>query len=210
MKRQKELSGIDAKVTKDKALVQSFLDDYPKYLRSARWKRIRDRIWERDAKCCLRCGGAATAVHHRSYADEVMLGRDDTYLASICEGCHNIIHFDDSGRKRFSEDPEIDGLLLQKDHRTEFPTPTIDLRKKRYTEYPEGWDRMNAVQRAGYGNEERRLLYIARLQRGKSKGASIYRKWLNELGMDDHAIDTAIASRTEKGVRARLHDPNLN
>ncbi len=70
---------------------------YEKYLRRKLWKTIRARILERDGGRCLRCGGGADEVHHRSYAPEVMDGRADEWLVSLCSGCHTVVEFDDAG-----------------------------------------------------------------------------------------------------------------
>jgi hypothetical protein len=59
----------------------------------------------------------------------VKLGKNDDQLASICEGCHTVIHFDGLGNKRSAE--ETDRLLLERNESTDFPTPKVDLRKRR-------------------------------------------------------------------------------
>jgi hypothetical protein len=85
--------------------------EYAKYLQSKKWKRIRRRVLKRDGRLFRRCGGRATLVHHRSYAPEVLAGDNDEQLASLCEGCHTVIHYDEFGAKRTPE--ETDRLLLR-------------------------------------------------------------------------------------------------
>jgi hypothetical protein len=118
---------------------------------------------KRDGKMCCRCGGKATSVHHRSYADEVKLGNDDDQLASICAGCHTVIHYDDSGTKRSAE--ESDRILLERDESVDFPLPKVDLRRTKRQEYPIEWERMTAVQRRAWMLEYDRLQMLRRAQR---------------------------------------------
>ena len=120
---------------------------YDEYLETALWRRIKRRVLERDSKRCIRCGGKANRVHHRSYDDAVMLGNDDTKLASICEGCHTVIHFDGGGRKRSAE--ETERILLEEVGSATFCAPIVDLRK-RDIERPAEWKRMTAVERSGF------------------------------------------------------------
>ncbi len=140
-------------------------DNYSTYLRRKLWRTIRNRIWERDGKICCRCGGAADAVHHRSYEDDVMLGNDDSQLASICEGCHTVIHFDDNGNRRTAE--ETDKMLLERTVAADFPIPKVDLRRKRHIE-PGGWHRMSAVQRNAWRCEYNKLRAIRLMQRSEA------------------------------------------
>ena len=71
---------------------------YETYLSGPLWKIIRSRVLDRDGKVCQRCASMASVVHHRSYADDVMLGNRDEMLVSLCRGCHDFIEFD-GGRK---------------------------------------------------------------------------------------------------------------
>jgi hypothetical protein len=74
---------------------------YEKYRRRKLWaKIIVPRVLERDGGLCRRCGCKAEIVHHKSYASEVMRGKMDDQLISVCQACHKIIHFDDAGRRR--------------------------------------------------------------------------------------------------------------
>ena len=57
--------------------------DYMLYLRTALWKRIRDRVMARDNDTCLRCAGQAAEVHHKSYDDAVLLRTDGGTLRHV-------------------------------------------------------------------------------------------------------------------------------
>jgi|SRR5580704_14602905 hypothetical protein len=95
------------------------------YLRSPEWKAIQRRILKRDNRMCWRCEGKATEVHHRSYADDVMAGNNDNQLASLCEGCHFVVGFDELNKKRTLEAADL--ILLTKCHDTEIPAPKLDI-----------------------------------------------------------------------------------
>jgi hypothetical protein len=167
----------------------TFLDDrsrqYPEYLRSMLWKKIRKRILKRDGNVCRRCGGRATEVHHRSYSEAVLAGNDDEQLVSICKGCHNFITLEDLGARR--SPGETDRLLLLRDENITLPVPKVDLRRTKRTEYPPEWDRMSAVQRSVWKREYERIKLLRWLERGDAP--EIIRRLLHNFGMDDNAID---------------------
>jgi hypothetical protein len=84
-----------------------------------------------------------------------MQGDDDEQLASICEGCHAVIHRDDGGNERLLD--EWDAILFEKDKSTEFPSVKIDRRRSRWKQIlPAEWPRMSAVRRAGWDKERDR------------------------------------------------------
>ena len=67
---------------------------YARYLRSARWKRLRRLVLERDRFTCQRCGDPdAHEVHHQSY--ERFGAERLTDLITLCASCHR-----DLGRPR--------------------------------------------------------------------------------------------------------------
>jgi hypothetical protein len=177
------------------------------YLKSKQWQKIKKRVTKRDGKFCRRCGGQANAIHHRSYADEVMMGNDDDQLASICEGCHTFIHYDDVGNKRSME--ETDRLLLLRDESKAFPAPKVDLRTKR-PEHPAQWKRMSAVQRTAWNREHERLWWLGKAQRRNDpKYTDRLRAYLYGFGMDDNAIDVAVqaGARKRKAKQTRALKP---
>lgn len=172
--------------------------DYADYLKSPLWRKIKRRVLKRDRKACRRCGGKATRVHHRSYADVVLAGNDDEQLTSICEGCHNFIHFDDNGYKRSSE--ETDQLLMTRDESKAFPAPQVDLRL-RWRKDPPGWNRMSAVRKQEFECEYGRLKLLHWLRLGKWPETT--RKLLQlHHGMTDQQIDAeVVALRRQKTQR---------
>ena len=68
------------------------------YYVSTLWRRITRDVLLRDGFLCRACGKDAVLVHHRSYRFEVMAGRDDRQLISLCKPCHRYVHF--SGTKK--------------------------------------------------------------------------------------------------------------
>lgn len=67
---------------------------YPDYLASPLWSEIRTRILDRDEGLCRLCNAPAVSVHHITYRKDVLIGKNDSQLASICRGCHKSIEFD--------------------------------------------------------------------------------------------------------------------
>jgi 5-methylcytosine-specific restriction endonuclease McrA len=171
------------------------------YLRSKEWAKIRRRVLERDGKLCRRCGGKASQVHHRSYAEEVMQGKDDEQLASICEGCHHVITLDEVGVDR--NPAETDRRLLQKYDGADFPTPKVDLRRgaDERKQRPPQWGRMSAVERVAWTRDYHRRRYLRLLQ--QSPNFQILRDLLKQEGMDDDAIDSALAQVSRKRMGSR-------
>lgn len=127
---------------------------YRDYLNSPLWRKISRRVLERDEHVCRCCTGTATQVHHRSYAEDVMRGENDEELASVCDGCHNYIEFDELGNERDPE--ETDRLLLAGRRDADYPAPKVDLRRS-FPQKPLGWDRMSVVQRSLWHAEYERL-----------------------------------------------------
>ena len=67
---------------------------YSAYLRSPRWRRLRDRVLQRDRFTCQAClSRAATQVHHLSYELYDRIGSSAAFeCVAICEPCHHKIH----------------------------------------------------------------------------------------------------------------------
>jgi 5-methylcytosine-specific restriction endonuclease McrA len=124
------------------------MDYQTEYLDSSLWRRIRKRVLTRDGKKCVFCDGAAQTVHHRSYDRNVLEGKADQVLVSLCDACHNFIHFDMDGQRRSLE--ETDRILLREQPPTHFPEPIVDLRRELYRDLPAEWPRMNHIQRNGW------------------------------------------------------------
>ena len=126
-----------------------------------------------------------------------MAGNDDEKLASLCEGCHNLVHFDDAGRKLPADD--TDRLLLTRDESTTHPVPEVDLRLK-WRKDPLGWDRMSAVQRAAWHQEYVRLRCLNWLRVGKSPEA--VRRMLRKFGMTNQEIDVELSQLRKRRRKA--------
>ena len=129
------------------------MDYQGEYLESEEWKKIKKRILKRDGNVCARCGGRGTAVHHRSYEREVLEGKADHLLVTICSACHEVIHFDDSGKKRPFE--EWEAILQQCPDPKDFPEPKIDLRRSKWDrskDHPPQWSRMTEVQQKNWSH----------------------------------------------------------
>ncbi len=179
-------------------------DDWyrPKYLKSKGWKDIKRKVFERDSSLCHRCGGKATAVHHRRYEEEVMQGLDLSALVSICDGCHSVVHCDDFGRKRIQS--EWEEVLDHKDDRTDFPPPIVDARKNMWgQELPDGWSRMNAVQRHGWRNECGRQWATRKVRNRYAQIIESNRRFLQIYGLNDSEIDLLISRASSKSVKTQ-------
>jgi hypothetical protein len=181
-----------------------FNQSYKDYLLSPLWRKIKRRVLKRDGKVCLRCGGKATKVHHRSYAVEVKAGNDDEKLASICDGCHHFIHRDNAGKMRNPD--ETDRTLLLRDESTTFPAPEVDLRL-RCRKDPLGWERMSAVQREAWSREYGRLQLLHWIRVGREAVGA--RRQLHSLhGMDDHSIDRAVSELRKQKQKQKKRMPS--
>ncbi|WP_432263352.1 HNH endonuclease [Cupriavidus sp. TMH.W2] len=154
--------------------------DYEHYLSRALRKKIKYRVLERDGHTCLRCNGQADRVHHRSYSEAVLKGTDDEQLASLCEGCHHVVEFDEEGSWR--SHCEEEAVLSAKCARSDYPEIKINLRQNRMR-LPEAWDRMNWWQRMGY-----RTAYKLAHQTRKPSGygAIMMEYWLTVLDVIQH------------------------
>ncbi len=60
--------------------------DYSRYTLHPHWRLTRERILERSAGRCEKCGARAQHVHHKTY-ERLGEERDDDLLA-VCEPCH--------------------------------------------------------------------------------------------------------------------------
>ena len=63
------------------------------YLKSRLWREvIRRQVMNRDDCLCAVCGDAAKHIHHLSYDEETLLGRNLSNLQSVCLIHHNASH----------------------------------------------------------------------------------------------------------------------
>jgi hypothetical protein len=165
----KQQFGVDAIDLDENALV---LQDYnTEYLPSKLWKSIKRRVLKRDGKVCQLCTGTGSIVHHRSYDVEVLEGNADYLLVTLCEGCHELVHFDDSGRKRSTADTH--GICATPQLQRDFPEPSVDLRLAA-AKKPTGWERLTAVQRSLWHQRHSEL----RLKKLVSRGHLQYQQFI--------------------------------
>ena len=127
--------------------------EYEDYRRTKLWKGISASVLSRDKGMCMRCGGKADLVHHMDYSDPVMLGKADENLVSLCEGCHEVIHFDSIGNKRSQAEW---GNVLSDMSFNEKP-PKVDLRLT--VSKPAVWKRLTALQKKEWSLEFARRKY---------------------------------------------------
>lgn len=81
---------------------------YADYLASPLWKRIKQRVFERDKKICV-CGRPAHQVHHRQYEYRELSGESLFWLVSLCVRCHRKVSYNSYGNIR--EPHEGEGML---------------------------------------------------------------------------------------------------
>ena len=65
--------------------------EYKEYLKSDKWKKLREKVMKRDNFTCKDCGNTATEVHHKRY---VNMGTPwELYeLVSLCNNCYKKRH----------------------------------------------------------------------------------------------------------------------
>lgn len=179
--------------SRDEILASLGYHDYENYRSRALWTRIKNRVLERDDSTCRRCRGKADRVHHRSYSREALEGRDDSQLASICEGCHHIVEFDDNGAWRSPE--EEDAILLGGAPITPYPEVKVDMRHK-LPKLPDEWDRMDWWQRKGWKAEYNVTWYSRKF----SKSPTVSAETLQTLLGHFRKVLEAVANRTPEST----------
>ena len=120
------------------------MDYQTQYLRTKLWREIKQRVLTRDNHVCQSCGGKGNYVHHLAYSRDVLEGSADHLLATVCSGCHDLIHFDEHGRSRDLQ--EVNRILSKGIKQTDIPEPTINLNRIMPLEVPEQWRRMTSLQ----------------------------------------------------------------
>jgi len=66
-------------------------DEYKDYLKSDRWKILREEALNRDNYKCKKCGKAAEEVHHTRYDHKGTPWEIHTII-SLCKDCHKSEH----------------------------------------------------------------------------------------------------------------------
>lgn len=77
---------------------------YDKYLESALWKKIRLQVLQKQNYKCSVCGERANQVHHCSYNENNLSGKNLNSLVAVCRDCHYLAEFDYDGRKKSLSD----------------------------------------------------------------------------------------------------------
>ncbi len=124
--------------------------DYQKYLRSTFWKEIKEWVLKRDSNKCVICDRKKSKfcdleVHHRSYELEVLEGRNDDALVSLCPRCHELIEFYTDKRKRTCLDKKEDKYLELRQIHAEIKSKGLPLK---------------IIQNNRNGSESFELLYV--------------------------------------------------
>lgn len=121
--------------------------EYEDYRKTKLWKDIKGRVLNRDGHRCRRCEGKAALVHHLTYSKDVMLGRDDSGLVSLCDGCHQIVHFTSVGVLRSAEEQ----LAALWDLGFDEVLPKVDMRMNPFRRPI--WARLTVAQKSAYLSE---------------------------------------------------------
>ena len=65
-------------------------EEYQRYLRSERWRKLCALVRKRDNYKCRFCGRKGTQIHHLTYA---RIFREEIYdLVLTCDDCHKLLH----------------------------------------------------------------------------------------------------------------------
>lgn len=75
---------------RNRVLAKIGFSGYKEYLASDLWASIKERVFSRDSGLCQVCHQKpAYTVHHVTYSEAVLLGKDISQLMSVCRGCHH-------------------------------------------------------------------------------------------------------------------------
>lgn len=70
---------------------EEFFEEYNEYLKTPSWRKIRQKVLERDNHTCQGClENKATEVHHKTY--EHVFDEFAFELVSLCSDCHRKYH----------------------------------------------------------------------------------------------------------------------
>jgi hypothetical protein len=132
---------------------------YEEYRQSYLWRKIKKRAFAKYDGKCVRCGGRAYHVHHRSYTEAVLKGEDDDQLRPLCSGCHHIVEYDDNGSWR--SETEKERVLFETEIPLHYPRPILHKNGRKVLN-PPNFQRMNDRQRSAWWNEFHFLASIHR------------------------------------------------
>lgn len=88
-----KFESLKGKRTKKK-ITKTDKQKYIDYLKSSKWKAIRQVVAERDNFTCQRCGQSVKdyfEIHHKNYKHIFHEEDDLTCLVCLCKGCHEAI-----------------------------------------------------------------------------------------------------------------------
>lgn len=88
---------------RDAVLKRHGYANYENYLRSPRWKAIRERVLKRDSRQCRLCGSPTIIAHHHSYDEPTLLGYSIERIFSLCNACHKSVEFDCENKRTLAE-----------------------------------------------------------------------------------------------------------
>lgn len=80
---------------RDKALLLMGFRSYDDYLKSDLWKMIRGIVFGINSRCCV-CSSPASQAHHLNYSIDALEGKQSAIefcIVSMCDLCHNKVHF---------------------------------------------------------------------------------------------------------------------
>ncbi len=69
---------------------QQWILEHEIYLKTDKWKLIRDKVLARDHETCQKCKKNGWIVHHLTYARWKNERLED--LVTVCDECHDLIH----------------------------------------------------------------------------------------------------------------------
>jgi len=144
---------------------------YAAYLDSDQWQQIRKRVMGRAQWLCI-CGGKATDVHHVSYDQLVLDGKDDRALVALCRECHDRVHFDGDGERVTIAEAKKRLKRMRRKAPKAPKTPKLRRKAKRYRRYSTdagecltripGGDRLTDAEATATGQAIRALLHTRR------------------------------------------------
>jgi 5-methylcytosine-specific restriction endonuclease McrA len=66
---------------------------YPEFLKSDYWRKVRNKVLERDGYKCKLCGSVDNlVVHHKTYKNHNNELKHLEDLVTVCNYCHHKIH----------------------------------------------------------------------------------------------------------------------
>jgi hypothetical protein len=107
------MNTISSYAGRNDLLKEMSFPSYEAYLESDYWLEIRDAAFKINGCVCLLCREPAVALHHTSYEQRVLEGRDLTKLVPVCSTCYERIQYAPNKRKRsFPETQQHFNMLL--------------------------------------------------------------------------------------------------